>query len=91
LLTLSLNLLSSGPTVLRAQIVIRIFEEAISGIGGYTIARRLNEEGVPSPKWNQSTINNLLHSGNQPLTSKLIMPVLINAEDGTVSDMRELP
>lgn len=48
----------------RAQIVRRIFEEATSGIGGYTIARRLNEEGVPpfgpSPKWNQSTIHNLL-------------------------------
>jgi hypothetical protein len=50
----------------RADVVRRIFEEASSGIGGYTIARRLNEEGVPpfgpSPKWNQSTINNLLRN-----------------------------
>ena len=29
--------------------------------------------------------------GDQPLTSKLIKPVLINAEDGTVSDSRSLP
>ncbi len=30
-------------------------------------------------------------SGDQPLTSKLIKPVLINAADGTLSDSRELP
>lgn len=30
-------------------------------------------------------------SGDQPLTSKLIVPVLINAEDGTVTEMRSLP
>jgi uncharacterized iron-regulated membrane protein len=30
-------------------------------------------------------------SGDTPLTSKLIMPVLINAEDGTLSETRQLP
>jgi uncharacterized iron-regulated membrane protein len=30
-------------------------------------------------------------SGNQPLTSRLIKPVLVNAADGTLSDSRELP
>jgi uncharacterized iron-regulated membrane protein len=30
-------------------------------------------------------------SGDQPLTSRLIKPVLINAADGTVSDTRDLP
>jgi uncharacterized iron-regulated membrane protein len=30
-------------------------------------------------------------SGDQPLTSRLIKPVLINASDGTVSDTRDLP
>ncbi len=30
-------------------------------------------------------------NGNTPLTSKLIMPVMINAEDGSFSESRELP
>lgn len=30
-------------------------------------------------------------SGNEPLTSKLIMPVLINAADGSLTEMRSLP
>ncbi len=30
-------------------------------------------------------------SGDQPFTSKLIMPVLINAEDGSLTEMRSLP
>jgi uncharacterized iron-regulated membrane protein len=30
-------------------------------------------------------------SGDQPLTSRLIKPVLINAADGTFSETRELP
>lgn len=50
----------------RADMVRRIFEEALSGIGGYTIARRLNASGVPpfhpSRDWQQSNINNLLRN-----------------------------
>lgn len=50
----------------RAEIVRKIFEEALSGIGGYTIARRLNAGGVPpfgpSRDWQQSNINNLLRN-----------------------------
>jgi uncharacterized iron-regulated membrane protein len=34
---------------------------------------------------------NVFLSGNRPLTSKLIMPVLINAADGTLSEKRSLP
>jgi hypothetical protein len=48
----------------RAAIVRQIFEASISGLGGYTIAKQLNENKVPpfgpSPKWDQSTIHNLL-------------------------------
>ncbi len=48
----------------RAAIVRRIFEASISGLGGYTIAKLLNENKIPpfgpSPKWDQSTIHNLL-------------------------------
>jgi len=48
----------------RAVVVRRIFEASISGLGGYTIAKQLNENKVPpfgpSPKWDQSTIHNML-------------------------------
>jgi uncharacterized iron-regulated membrane protein len=34
---------------------------------------------------------NVFLSGDRPLTSRLIMPVLINAADGTLSEKRSLP
>jgi DNA-binding CsgD family transcriptional regulator len=50
----------------RAKIVQRIFQMSIRGTGGYTIAKLLNEAGVPafgtSGKWDQSTIHNMLSS-----------------------------
>jgi DNA invertase Pin-like site-specific DNA recombinase len=51
----------------RAAIVRRIYSEAASGIGTYTIVRRLNEDGVPTftgkGGWQNSTVNNILSSG----------------------------
>jgi len=48
----------------RAEIVRKIFELSIAGLGGYTIANQLNAKKVPafgpSPKWDQSTIHNML-------------------------------
>jgi hypothetical protein len=48
----------------RAEIVRKIFELSIAGLGGYTIAKHLNAKNVPafgpSPKWDQSTIHNML-------------------------------
>ena len=48
----------------RADTVRRIFELSASGLGGYTIAKQLNEKRVPafgpSPEWDQSTIHNML-------------------------------
>jgi DNA-binding CsgD family transcriptional regulator len=50
----------------RANIVQRIFQLSIAGLGGYTIAKLLNAEGVPafgsSKRWDQSTIHNMLSS-----------------------------
>jgi hypothetical protein len=50
----------------RAEIVRRIFELSIAGLGGYTIAKQFNVKRVPpfgpSPKWDQSTIHNLLRN-----------------------------
>jgi Recombinase len=50
----------------RAEIVRRIFDASIAGLGGYTIAKQLNAKKVPpfgpSPKWDQSTINNMLRN-----------------------------
>lgn len=48
----------------RAAIVRRIFDEAASGIGTFTIVRRLNEDGVPTftgkGGWQNSTVNKIL-------------------------------
>jgi hypothetical protein len=48
----------------RAATVKMIYELSIAGIGGYTIAKQLNAKNVPvfgpSPKWDQSTIHNML-------------------------------
>lgn len=50
----------------RAAIVRRIFEEAASGIGTYSIVRRLNEDGVPTftdkRGWQKSTVHKILSS-----------------------------
>jgi hypothetical protein len=50
----------------RAEIVREIFELSLAGLGGYTIAKQLNAKKVPpfgpSPKWDQSTIHNLLRN-----------------------------
>ena len=50
----------------RAEIVRRIFELSIAGLGGYTIAKQFNLKGVPpfgpSSRWDQSTIHNLLRN-----------------------------
>ena len=50
----------------QAASVRRIFNEAASGIGTYTIVRRLNEAGVPTftgkGGWQNSTVNKILSS-----------------------------
>ena len=50
----------------RAKIVRRIFEETVSGLGVYSIARRLNAEGVPAfasrKGWQLSSIHKLITS-----------------------------
>ena len=50
----------------RAEIVRKIFELSVAGLGGYTIAKQLTAKKVPpfgpSPKWDQSTIHNLLRN-----------------------------
>lgn len=50
----------------RAAVVRRIFDEAASGIGTFTIVRRLNEKGVPTfmgkGGWQNSTVNKILSS-----------------------------
>ena len=42
----------------------KIFALSVAGLGGYTIAKQLNAERIPtfgpSPQWDQSTIHNML-------------------------------
>ncbi|WP_271528813.1 recombinase family protein [Bradyrhizobium sp. CCBAU 25338] len=49
-----------------AAVVRRIFDEAASGLGTFTIVRRLNEENVPTftgkGGWQNSTVNKILSS-----------------------------
>lgn len=48
----------------RADVVRRIFADAVSGIGAYTIARRLNAENLPpfgrSRKWQTSSVHKVI-------------------------------
>jgi hypothetical protein len=50
----------------RADLVRKIFELSLSGLGCYTIAKQLNDKKVPpfgpSGRWDQSTIHNMLAS-----------------------------
>lgn len=48
----------------RKAVIARIYSEASAGMGAYTIARRLNRDGVPAFKgrdgWHTSSVNKLL-------------------------------
>lgn len=50
----------------RARIVRRMFEEAIAGLGAFSIVRRLNNEGIPTftgkAGWQTSTVNKIIGS-----------------------------
>jgi len=50
----------------RAEVVRRIFELAIGGVGAHVIAKLLNEDGVPpfgaSPKWDRCAIDAVLRN-----------------------------
>ena len=57
-----------------AEIVRRIYNEYLSGSGYQLIAKRLNEEGVPSRfggKWNQSAVSRIL--SNHTYTGNLLL------------------
>ena len=50
----------------RARIVRRMFDEAVAGLGAFSIVRRLNEEAVPTfsgkAGWQTSTVNKIIGS-----------------------------
>lgn len=57
----------------QAEVVKRIFAECLAGEGSYRIAKRLNEEGVPSKKggnWHSTTIREILK--NEKYTGDVI-------------------
>ena len=57
-----------------AELVRRIFREYLSGDGYYVIARRLNDEGIPSRfggKWDQRVISKIL--ANYTYTGNLLL------------------
>jgi hypothetical protein len=54
------------PIIERVEVVRRIFDETINGIGAYTIAKRLNAEDIPtfgsSSHWQPSSVNKIVAS-----------------------------
>jgi hypothetical protein len=50
----------------RVAVIRRIFDETVSGIGAFTIARRLNDDEVPtfgkSKRWQPSSVNKIVAS-----------------------------
>jgi site-specific DNA recombinase len=63
-----------------AAVVLRIFNEFATGCSPRSIARRLNEEGVPPPRggaWNASTINGNADRGNGLLRNELYVGKIV--------------
>ena len=63
-----------------AEVVLRIFNDYISGISAKGIAKRLNQEGVPSPRggqWNASTLLGNKKRGNGILNNELYIGRLV--------------
>ena len=77
----------TAPVLLKVIPAQRAIDTALAAAPGMTVAT----VAMPGSMFAGGHHYDVFLSGNQPLTSKLIMPVLINAEDGTVSDMRSLP
>lgn len=72
------------PKIISAQSAV---ENALAAAPGMTVAT----VAMPGTMFAGPHHYDVFLSGDQPLTSKLIMPVLINAEDGSITDMRSLP
>ncbi|WP_315830782.1 PepSY-associated TM helix domain-containing protein [Bradyrhizobium prioriisuperbiae] len=70
--------------VIPAQLAIETALRAAPGMEVATVA-------MPGSMFAGRHHYNVFLSGNEPLTSKLIMPVLINAADGTLTEKRSLP
>ncbi len=70
--------------VVPAQMAIETALKAAPGMDVATVA-------MPGSMFAGRHHYNIFLSGNEPLTSKLIMPVLINAADGTLTEKRSLP
>ena len=63
-----------------ANIIRRVFREFASGIGPRTIARRLNEEGIPGPNgkpWGDTTIRGHVKRGTGLINNELYIGRLI--------------
>lgn len=64
----------------RAAVVRRMFEDAIAGIGAYTIVRRLNEEKIPTftgkNGWQTSTVNKVI--GNPAVIGRFQPSRMVN-------------
>lgn len=67
----------------KAETIKHIFSWGLEGFGGYTISRRLNGSGIPSPrgkKWSGGTVNKILR--NRFYTGNVIFQSTYIASDG---------
>ncbi len=73
----------------QAEIVRRIFDSCINGMGTIAIAKMLNEEGIKpllGNKWNNGSIRNILHNVNY--TGDLVLQKTYNENYMTKKTMR---
>ncbi len=66
----------------RARIVRRMFEEAVAGLGAFSIVRRLNKEGIPTfggkAGWQTSTVNKII--GSKSVIGEFQLSRMINGK-----------
>lgn len=80
-----------------AEIVRRIYNEYLSGSGYQLIAKRLNEEGVPSRfggKWNQSAVSRILsnhtYTGNLCCKRHSVKTISLNGKSSITANFRSI-
>lgn len=73
----------------QAAVVRRVFEEYAAGVAPKRIAKRLNEDGIPSPRgkpWGASTLNGSIERGLGLLNNSLYIGVRMWNRHHTVKD-----
>ncbi|MDP3689879.1 recombinase family protein, partial [Bradyrhizobium sp.] len=75
----------------RARIVRRMFDEAVAGLGAYSIVRRLNDDGIPTfagkAGWQTSTVNKII--GSKSVIGEFQPSRMVNGKRSPEGDPRK--